>query len=1152
MGLRLIYGASGSGKSKYLQEEMIRRSMEEPDRQFIYIVPDQFTMQTQKDLAEGHPNKGIMNIDVLSFGRLSYRILEETGKSSVPVLDDTGKNLLLRQVAVENRERLSVLGAYIDRQGYIHEAKSAISEFMQYGISVENMPQLIEKAGGHTMLRHKLEDLAILYDAFKKRIGQEYLTKETTMDLLAECVPQSAFCRDSVIVFDGFTGFTPIQEQVIRQLLLTAKQVSFSLTSDIAAEQKGEKGQQGGRSRALFALTEKTTGKLIRLAKEAGVPIEENIYMPAGCCPRFKDSPEMAHLEQNLFRYPYKTYAGENLRSIHLAEVTDPRREVQYVARQIRRLVREEGVCYRDIAVVSGDLASYSSQIKALFPEYDIPFYLDETRGIRLNPITEFIRSGLLILIRDFDPDSVFHFLKSGMTDISREDTQLLEVYVKAMGIRGRKKYEKPFMLLPSSMKASRKAKAGTDKAQKDATLLERLNATRTALLSHLSPLLSMGESAREKATALYDLLVSCKVQYKLEEYETRFRRQQDLAKAKEYDQIYRYVCDLLSQIAELLGETKVDTKEFAALLDAGFSEIKVGTIPASVDRIQIGDMERTRLKQVKILFLLGANDGNIPKKGGAGGILSDIDRECLSRAEVELSPTPREQMEIQRLYLYMNMTKPSQSLYISYVRTAANGSTMRPSYLIDVIKRLYPGLKMEFPDQEEELWQLESGREGTRLLADKLRRYAAGQLSEAEAENLFGLASFYGEEETLSALLDAAFISYEEHPLGQELARALYGKVLLHSVSRLENYASCAYAHFLKYGMRLQEAEEFTLENRDMGTLYHETLAAFSRRLKEEQESWFTIGEEKKAAYLEEAIEAVSASYGNGILMENATNRYQIARLRKILKRNVDVLQYQVQKGQFVPTYYEEDFGEEGESFDLGEGEQIRLLGRIDRIDTAGTDTREYIKVIDYKSGDKDLDLAQVNYDLQLQLVLYLHAALEKERKRHPDKEIVPGGLYYYHIADPFLKLEEELPEEERLQKEREAFRMKGVTNDSEEALLLIDRDTATKSDVVRVTRKKDGSLDAYSRVLSNDAFALICDYVEQRIPQIGREMLRGRIAMNPALYKTTDSCTWCPYKAICAFDEKIKGCEKRRLPELSQEEALKAMEEKLGEHHE
>ncbi len=1153
MGLRLIYGASGSGKSKYLQQEMIQRSIKEPDKQFIYIVPDQFTMQTQKDLAEAHPNKGILNIDVLSFGRLSYRILEETGQSQIPVLDDTGKNLLLRQVAVENRNRLKVLGAYIDRQGYIHEAKSAISEFMQYGITVEEMPKLIEKAEGHPMLRHKLEDLQILYDAFRKRIGQEYLTKETTLDLLAQSVPLSDFCRGSVIVFDGFTGFTPIQETVIAELLKVAEQVTFSILQD-ASYGKEKDGKEAPHQK-LFALSEKTVQRLSRVAENSRVPIEEAIYMQGEDCPRFAESKELAHLEKNLFRYPYAKYHDSIRGDIRLAEVTDPRREVMYVARQIRRLIREEDVCFRDIAVVTGDLASYASQVKALFPKYDIPFYLDETRGIRLNPVTEFIRSALLILIRDFDADSVFHFLKSGLAGIPREDIQLLEVYARARGLRGRKAYDQPFVNRKKIYGKTPEEKERRE--QEEAAKLETLNAIREKLMEGLSPILTMGETAGEKATALYEMLVAYQVQNQLIAYRERFEKAGDLAKAKEYDQIYRYVCDLLSQIAELLTQTKVDVREFAALLDAGFSEIKVGTIPASVDRVLIGDMERTRLKQVKYLFLLGVNDGNIPKKGNAGGILSDIDRNTLSGSkDFVLAPTPHEQMEIQRLYIYMNMTKPSNRLYLSYVRTSGSGTVMRPSYLVDVVKNLYPGLKTDLPEKEEELWQLETGKEGAQVLARKMRDLASGLLKGKDRDNVLGLTSLYAEEEALEELLKAAFITYEEHPLGKELAEKLYGKVLVHSVSRLENYASCAYAHFLKYGMHLREPEEFVLEKRDMGTLYHETLAEFSDLLRKEGLTWFTVGEEKKRELLEQAIESACTGYGDDILKASATNAYQVKKLRRIMRRNVDILQYQVKKGSFDPAYYESPFSEDDSAYDLGDGNMIRLEGRIDRVDIARKEDKEYIKIIDYKSGNKDLDLAQVSYDLQMQLVLYLHAAMEKERRLHPERSIVPAGMYYYHIDDPFLEMKEDATPEERQAKERMLFQMKGLTNQSEEVLQMIDPETETGSDVIKVKRLKDGSLSKTSAVLSEEDMQLVTAFVRKRIPQIGKQMLEGRITCDPYTYGKQDSCTFCPYKTVCGFDERVRGYEKRSLPEISGEEAIEAMrqkvEEETGESHE
>lgn len=1140
MSLRFYFGPSGSGKSHRIYEEIMQRAAQEPGRNFLIIVPDQFTMQTQKDLVMRSDRGGILNIDVLSFGRLSHRILEEVGTKEMPVLDDTGKSLVLQKIAADLKEQLPAMGSLLHKQGYIHEVKSAISEFMQYGISTQDMDKLIASAEKRGALAMKLRDLKTLYRGFQDYIRDHFITTEETLDVLRRSLVKSKILPDSVVVFDGFTGFTPIQNRLIQELMRVCEETIVTVTIGEEEDPYQMDGEQ-----KLFHLSKKTVADLVKLAAEAEVTRGEDVFVKGGPN-RFAEAPALCYLEQNLFRYQYEPYT-EKQHEIHMFEALSPREEVHQTALYIRKLIREEGLTYRDIAVVIGDLEGYASYVETEFGQLEIPCFLDRTRGIVLNPMIEYIKSALQLYIRDFSYDTVFHFLRSGMADISREEIDELENYVIRTGARGYRTYSRLFTRKTEEMQQG----SGQEDTERAEETMERLNRIRqqfadTVEILHMAPWAKAGEYVDH----LYDFLEQNQVQQKLLNYQQQFEQEGDLAKAREYAQIYRLVMDLLDQIYGLLGEEEISLQEFADILDAGFGEITVGTIPQNVDRIVVGDMERTRLKQVKVLFFLGVNDGNIPKNASKGGIISDMDREFLIESGTEMAPSPRQQMYIQRLYLYLNMTKPSERLYLSYAKVNSDGKGIRPSYLIDTVRKLFPLLAVEYPQNRSRLEQIEGRQEGARYLAEELREYADGTLREEERQDFYLMYRAYeADPEGRDRLTAAAFRRYKESGLSRIVARALYGRQLENSVSRLETYAACACRHFLQYGLSLQEREEFGFEVSDMGNVYHAVLENFAGKLAESGRTWWDFDENFATQAIKEAVEGYAATYGETVLYSSARNEYAITRMSRILTRTVLTLQQHLKQGSFQPDDYELSFrfAEDLDSIhvDLSEEEKMHLQGRIDRIDVSEDAEHVYVKVIDYKSGNKKFDLAALYYGLQLQLVVYMNAAMELESRKHPDKEIVPAALLYYHIDDPTIETPVELTQEQINEEILTKLRMNGVVNSDPAVVERLDRFLQDKSKVIPVEKKKDGSFSARSGILSREELQVVSSYVDTKIREIGREILDGKIAANPYEKGNEEACTYCAYKKVCGFDGSIPGYEKRQLEDLDKQTLMQRMQE-------
>lgn len=1138
MSLRFCFGPSGAGKSHRIYEEIMQRAAEEPGRNFLIIVPDQFTMQTQKDLVMRSDRDGILNIDVLSFGRLSHRILEEVGTREMPVLDDTGKSLVLQKVAADLKEQLPAMGSLLHKQGYIHEVKSAISEFMQYGISTQDMDKLITSAQKRGALAMKLKDLKTLYRGFQDYIRDHFITTEETLDVLRRSLSKSKILKGSVVVFDGFTGFTPIQNRLIQELMRVCAETIVTVTIGVGEDPYKMDGEQ-----KLFHLSKKTVADLEKLAAEAEVERGEDLFVKGGPN-RFAKAPALHYLEQNLFRYQYEPYAGEQ-QEIHMFEALSPREEVHQTALYIRHLIREQGMTYRDIAVVIGDLEGYASYVETEFGQLEIPCFLDRTRGIVLNPMIEYIKSALQLYIKDFSYDTVFHFLRSGMADISREEIDELENYVIRTGARGYRTYSRLFTRRTEELQGNAE---GSEQAEEKT--MERLNRIRQQFMDAVE-ILHMGswEKAGDYVSHLYDFLEQNQVQQKLLNYQQQFEKEGDLSRAREYAQIYRLVMDLLDQVYELLGEEEISRQEFADILEAGFGEITVGTIPQNVDRIVVGDMERTRLKQVKVLFFLGVNDGNIPKNASKGGIISDMDREFLIESGTEMAPSPRQQMYIQRLYLYLNMTKPSEQLYLSYAKVNSEGKGIRPSYLIDTVRKLFPAMSVEYPQNRSRLEQIEGRQEGARYLAEELREYVEGTLPEEERQDFYLMYRAYEADAAGRDLLTrAAFRRYRESGLSRIVARALYGQQLENSVSRLETYAACACRHFLQYGLSLQEREEFGFEASDMGTVYHAVLENFAGKLAESNLTWWDFTEDFAAKAVKESVEAYAATYGETVLYSSARNEYAITRMSRILTRTVLTLQKHLKQGSFQPDDYELSFrfAEDLDSIhvDLSEDEKMHLQGRIDRIDVSEDAEHVYVKVIDYKSGNKKFDLAALYYGLQLQLVVYMNAAMELESRKHPDKEIVPAALLYYHIDDPTIETPVELTQEQINEEILTKLRMNGVVNSDPAVVERLDRFLQDKSKVIPVEKKKDGSFSARSGVLSREELQVVSSYVDTKIREIGREILDGKIAANPYEKGNEEACTYCAYKKVCGFDGSIPGYEKRQLEDLDKQALMQRMQ--------
>ena len=1135
MSYRFCFGASGSGKSRLLHNMILDQAQDalggqgNPDSNYVIIVPDQYSMQTQKEIVSESPQKGILNIDVLSFGRLTHKIFEETGVSHRAVLDDMGKTLLLRRVAGKCEPELKILRKSIHYPGMISEVKSVISEFMQYGIGAAEMELMQQYAGsrGQGALNARLRDLQVLYAAFMEAKRDRFITNEEMLDLLAEAIPSSEWVKRSTFVLDGFTGFTPVQYRVITALIRYSREVIISLSfgkDDGPSIEKVCMSKDPGREDALFYLTRKTVCDLGKLALAEGLERGKDLYVsdPDEVPARFRSNPVLAHLEHNIFRYPASPYEKETGGKIRIFETDTPEEEVRQICIEIKKLVLTKGYQYRDISVVCGDLDSCGSAFEKHAPRYDIPVYVDKTSSAGLNPLTEAIRSVLGIRAEGYSYNSVFRYLRSGMSGLTREETDLLENYCLEHGIKGRKKWGLPFDAQTEPLRVR---------------FLAEIEPVSGKITDDRIP----PRTAAGRTRQLYDFMVSLSMEEKMEEWSGRFNEEGDFVRGKQFSQLYRSVIDLLEQIHDLLGDEVISNKDYLELLEAGFEEIRLGTLPQETDRLLVGDIERTRVSQCRILFFTGVNDGNIPRGTSRGGLLSDLDREFLRSSGAELSPTPRQQMYMQRLYLYMNMTKPTDALYLSFARTTPEGGSLHPSYLIPMIRKMFPEAVVEHPQLRPAAEQLTGKTDSTVWLSGALRDYAQGRIPEKSQEadalkTTYGLLMRTGgaeDKRALDNLKEAAFKKYDPVMISPETAKALYGSSIMGGITRMETAAKCSLRHFLQYGLGLKERKEFAVESLDTGSILHISLDAFSRKLIKKGLTWNSFSKEEGEELTAEALNETAAAYHDLLMYSTKRSESWLSRMQTILARSADTLQYQLQRGDFVPEGYEFGFGPGGEAdlitFPLSGGRSLKLTGRIDRLDLCREDGSVFVKILDYKSGSLDLDEDLMKRGIQLQLLMYMNAAMDYLSALNPGTEIVPSAMLYYRIIDPVIDGNKN--DGDSLQAIRESLRPTGMVNSDPVSYRHLDRHVSGKSDVIPLKLKKDGDPGAGSSVYSTEGFKELTREVTDVVCRLAEDILDGKAEASPAAWKDNKTaCDYCPYRSVCGFDLSIEGYKYRK----------------------
>lgn len=1142
MSLRFIYGRAGSGKTRYCLNELKKSISGDAAYPLVLLVPEQFTFQAERDLITVLGTGGILKAEVLSFRRMAFRIFNEAGGITYPHMHSAGKCMIIYRILDKMRDSLKVFARSADRQGFVNTLAETITEFKRYDISPDDLETAGRDIEEDNPLKGKLAELSSIYAAFEKTIAERYRDSDDDLTMAAAKLQSTCLYDGAEIWIDGFTGFTPQEYKMIGNLMKKAGRVNISLCTDCM---EGE-GDIYGID--IFSMVKGAFRKFFGMAKDNGIMVEPAVAMTGEPLPRFNNSPELAHLERNLNAYPYGIYR-ENTHNISLFSSVNIFSEIEAAAGDIIRLCRDRGMRWRNIAVVSRNLAAYEKLIEIVFAEYGIPCFIDRKISITDHPFVRLILSMLDIFNDNWSYEAVFRYLKTGLTGIDGSSIDRLENYVLACGIRGsRWTAGQEWKMIPGLIPD------GKDKNIQDTTLAE-INKIRMEITG---PLLEFRQktggrkTAPEVCGALYEFLCGIGVPGRIEEDIRRFRNTGNLNLANEYSQVWNIVMEVFDQAVEVMGDETLGIERFSNILKIGFGEYKVGLLPASLDQVLVGSVERSRSHEVKALYILGVNDGIFPSSAAGEGILSDADRAALNSAGIELASDTRTKALDENYLVYRAMTTAGSFLRISWPIADHEGKTMRPSMIIPRLRKLFPAIAESSnilkPDTDMGEMALISGRyPAFKNMVSALRQKADGMDIRPLWQEVYRW--FVSQEDWLQKCrsVQAAFL-YKNvaQTVGRDKIALLYGDPAYSSVSRLEKYTACPFAYFVQYGLGVRERSIYRLSPPDVGTFMHAVIEGFSRQItvcniscREFDREWCTA---KVAEIVDDMLEKMQ---GSGLA---GSKRYTALalRLKRVVSRAVWLIAEHMRRSGFDPVGYELDFGTGGKlppiSIELDSGEKVYLTGRIDRVDALKSEEGTYLRIVDYKSGSRDFKLSDVFYGLQVQLITYLDAIRENYGNQTGPSlgfvpPILPGGMLYFKIDDPIIKGNSNITTEEIEQAIMKQLKMKGLLLADVKLVREMDN-TIDGTSLIIPARINKGDVLGKSSAASLEQFEMLRKYVRKLLKGLCSEIIKGNVSIKPYKKKGDTACKFCSYSAVCQFDTAMRENTFRQLYDREDEE--------------
>lgn len=1119
MGLRIIYGRVGSGKSSYCFQEVAKRLTQE--KKIYIITPEQFSFTAEKKLMEAIQTEAVIKAEVITFSRMAKRVLAEVGEKRSK-LTKSGKAMLMFSLLQEQKKNLRFLGKSEEN---VDLAITTITELKKHGVSIEELKAEQEKTENR-YLKTKLEDILILYEQYEKAMLANYQDETDDLTKLSEVLEQTEFGKECVFYLDEFSGFTFQEYNIIKALSKQAKQINVTICTDSLLSSSLPEQD-------IFYANKETASRLTELAKQENIHLEQPVYLKETL--RFKTK-ELSWLEQNWGKANQASYL-EKVEQIELSLCQNAYAEIEQIAKKIHQLVKQEGIRYQEIAIITKTMEKDASLIRAIFPEYKIPVFIDEKRELSQNAVIQYLLSIFEILSRNFTQESVFHYLKTGFVDIEEEDRYRLENYCTKWGIK-QNKWKREFTY-----------ESQDEKKKQEVEHWETLRKQIVTPLLRWKKECSEEKNIKGMAKATMNLLIDQQIEQKVKKKRGKLEEKGKPELASELKTSYEIILTLFDEMVALLGEKKVTIDQFSQIVKMGLTNSGLGKIPGTQDQVTVGDVERSRSHQVKVIFIIGLNDGNYPSVKKEEGFLGEEEREILKQEGIALAKSSKENLYEENFNLYKAFSTAEEKLYLSYRLSDGEGKSLRPSVLIYQMQKMFPTLK----EQSDRLQRKDEiiNETGTYpILIEKIMEQKEGK----PMDNLWKQVYHYYQSQSFwktKLKQDLAGLSFTNLPenIESNMIQKLYGNTLTTSISKMERFQNCPFSYYLQYGLRLKEKEMLRIETFDTGSFMHEIIDLFFERVNEKEIPLPELleNQEEIQKLVEEIVNEILAGQKKYRFQETASVKILVRRLKRIVSKALVYMIESLVHSDFEIQGTEVSFGQKSDYppmvITLENGKRIEITGKIDRIDTAKGEKGTYVRIIDYKSSAKNIDLNEVYAGLQIQLLTYLDVACE-------EKDLLPAGILYFSLLEQMVKADQKISEEEIEKQIRANFKMKGLILADVQVIQMHDHEIkeGKTSQIIPAAITTSGGINQQrTNGVKEEEFGILQRYIQKTIKDIAKEILTGKIEIHPYQKKGKKPCDYCAYHSICGFDRNLPGNKCKFLPNETKEKVLSKIREEL-----
>lgn len=1084
--LRFVLGRSGYGKSEYLRGLFAELARGGDDR-LLFIVPDQITFEYETAFLDLLGPSVSQRITVLGFSRMCDYVFEKTGHRYASFADEGIRHMVMSMALEQVADGLTVFGRRSGAKDVRELMLTAVKEYKKCAITGDALLQAAQQTED-AALSAKLADTALVYDAYNAIMQRSYMDPLDSLTKLADILSDDPIFDGWTVAMDAFYGFTAQEYAVIERLMYMSKEMYVALTDDPLLP-----------ASELFFAPRRTRIRLRELAAKNGVTVAVPIGLQQ---PRRFADRELAAMEENIFSIDKEPYE-EKPKAIEIYRASGIYDECDYVARRIRALV-ESGLRFRDIAVISRDPGRYAGVLDVCLDKYGIHYFMDQPQNVDAVPIVRLVSAAFDVVTRGFDRDDVLTLLKTGLCSYDAQEIADFENYLFVWDISGRGFYD-PFTANPSGFSDSF--------SDEERERLDRIESLRADVIGRLRAFARAVKDAdgRTIAHALMKLLYQLHCDENINRLCDKLEEDGEDVLSAELVRMWNVLCAILDKTVAVIGDYAISAKRFAELLYVNLSNTEVASIPRGLDEVDIAAADRGLLSENKVVFVIGAVDGEFPRTPVEAGVFTDSERVALREMNLPLSDAVQELFRTELYYAYSALTAPSERLYVSYPDADLRGVVQSPSAIIDELLMIFPRLTVQDSLSVPIAERLLSPRAAFDYLVHHYR---------SSSPDIEALRAYFEADEAYAPTLRAIRHTLQRPPRrisDPALSRALFGERIKLSATRIDVYHKCPFMYFCEYGLRAKERRRAVIDALEYGTLIHYIFEHFFSKFG--RESYASLTEAQVADEVSSLLDDYIVRHFGGKEGKSDRFLYLFYRIKSTAVKLVLHMIAELMQSDFTPADFELGVGEDIPAYtlDLGDGRSLVVRGSIDRVDTCERGGVRYVRVVDYKTGVKHFNLYDILYGINLQMFLYLSAVKSGGEERYGGA-VTPAGVLYMPSVSPSVSADYGSDEDAVRREVMKEYRMRGVILDDEDVITAMEHDR--RGVYIPVTFKGDTVSAGQDSLATLEQMGAIFRRIDVLLKEMAEALFDGDVGDVP-LKGEYDGCQYCRYSAVCLHDE-------------------------------